>query len=121
MVDEETRERVHGLLAAVRLRPTELPVAEVVGLADQAVEVHVDRTGEEPVVFVSPGPDPRFDALSGREHEVATLVAAGFSNRQIAAALFISLATVKDHVHAILAKTGLESRAQVAAAWYGPR
>lgn len=48
-------------------------------------------------------------------------MAAGLSNRQIADALFISLATVKDHVHAILTKTGLDSRSQVAAAWYGTR
>ena len=33
--------------------------------------------------------------------------------------LFISLATVKDHMHAILRKTGLSSRAQLIAAWYG--
>jgi two-component system, NarL family, nitrate/nitrite response regulator NarL len=47
------------------------------------------------------------------------LVAGGFSNAQIATALFVSLATVKDHVHAILRKTQLDSRAQMIAAWYG--
>ena len=121
MVDDSTRARVRELLAALRQRPTEFPVAELLELAELPVEVQVDRSGQEPVVFVSPRPDPCFDALSEREHEVATLVAAGFSNRQISDALFISLATVKDHVHAILAKTGLESRSKVAAAWYGSR
>lgn len=121
MVDDDTSERVRALLAALRQRPTEFPAAELLELAEQPLEVSIDRSGDDPVVFVSPGPDPRFDALSQREHEVATLVAAGFSNRQIGEALFISLATVKDHVHAILTKTGLESRAKVAAAWYGQR
>ena len=121
MVDDGTRTRVHELLAALRERPTEFPVAELLELAEEPLEIRIDRSGAEPVVFVSPRPDPRFDALSDREYEVATLVAAGFSNRQIAQALFISLGTVKDHVHAILAKTGLESRSRVAAAWYGAR
>ncbi len=121
MVDDATRRRVLDLLAALRERPTEFPAAELLDLADEAVAVHLDRSGAEPVVFVSPRPDPRFESLTEREHEVATLVAAGFSNRQIAEALFISVGTVKDHVHAILAKTGCESRSQVAAAWYGPR
>lgn len=96
-----------------------MPMAELVQLAEQPVAVEVDRTGDEPVVFVSPRPDPRFDALSDREYEVATLVAAGFSNQQIADTLFIAMGTVKDHVHSILTKTELASRGEVAAAWYG--
>lgn len=107
------------LLSAVKERPTELPLSEVVRLADTNLSVTVDREGEEPVVYVTPRPDPRFDVLSERELEVATLVAAGFSNAQIAEALFIATATVKDHVHSILAKTDLESRSEVAACWYG--
>jgi DNA-binding NarL/FixJ family response regulator len=47
------------------------------------------------------------------------LVAAGHTNAEIAAALVISVGTVKDHVHSILAKTGLRSRAAVARAWRG--
>ena len=121
MVDDGTQNQVRALLAAVRQRPTELPVTEVADLAARSVAVRVDRHGDEAMVFLSPRPDPCFEALSDREREVAVLVAAGFSNRQIADALFISLATVKDHVHAILAKTGLDSRARVAAAWYGHR
>jgi DNA-binding NarL/FixJ family response regulator len=39
------------------------------------------------------------------------------TNQQIARALSITLATVKDHVHSILAKTRLASRA---AAWREP-
>ena len=119
MVDPQTRRQVKSLLASVREHPTELPIGDVLELARRNVHVTIDREGPEPVVFVSPRPDPRFDALTKREYEVATLVAAGFTNQQIAEALFISLGTVKDHVHAILTKTELSSRAAVAAAWYG--
>jgi DNA-binding NarL/FixJ family response regulator len=119
MADPQTRRQVKALLSAVRERPTELPIGDVLELARRNLHVTIDREGPEPVVFVSARPDPRFDALSKREYEVATLVAAGFTNRQIAEALFISLGTVKDHVHAILTKTELPSRSAVAAAWYG--
>lgn len=58
-----------------------------------------------------------FAALTPREREVAALVAQGHGNKRIAVLLGISVATVKDHVHRILAKTGLHTRAAVAAAW----
>lgn len=53
--------------------------------------------------------------LSPREREVAMLLARGSSNKTIAAELAISIATVKDHVHRILSKTGVSSRSQIAA------
>ena len=62
---------------------------------------------------------PRLVGLTAREGEVAALVAAGLANKQIAARLGVSLPTVKDHVHRILAKTGLPSRAAIAAAVVG--
>jgi DNA-binding NarL/FixJ family response regulator len=119
VIDPETRNQVKALLRDVRERPTELPIASLLELARRNVHVAIDRQGPEPVVFVSPRPDPCFNALSKREYEVATLVAAGLTNQHIADALFISLGTVKDHVHAILTKTELPSRAAVAASWYG--
>ena len=53
--------------------------------------------------------------LSSRERDVAVLLAAGRSNREIAEALVISEGTVEVHVKHILSKLGLRSRAQVAA------
>src|SRR5690348_16207256 len=64
-------------------------------------------------------PSGQLDGLSPRESEVAALLAAGLSNRAIAERLCISLGTVKDHVHNILDKTGLPSRAAVIAAFMG--
>jgi DNA-binding CsgD family transcriptional regulator len=53
--------------------------------------------------------------LTAREREVARLVAAGKSNRAIAAELVVSERTVESHVTNILGKLGFTSRAQIAA------
>jgi len=55
------------------------------------------------------------DSLTPREAEVVRLLAAGRSNRDIAAALFVSQSTAVSHVRNILAKLGLGSRTAVAA------
>jgi DNA-binding CsgD family transcriptional regulator len=53
-------------------------------------------------------------ALSKRELEVASLLAQGLTNKQIAAELVVSAGTVRSHVEHILIKLDLHSRAQVA-------
>jgi DNA-binding NarL/FixJ family response regulator len=52
--------------------------------------------------------------LAKREAEVARLVAAGLSNKQIGARLFISERTVDSHIRSIMNKLGFNSRAQIA-------
>ncbi|MFE7043522.1 response regulator [Streptomyces atratus] len=58
------------------------------------------------------------ESLSGREREVLELVAKGTSNREIAAELFISEATVKTHLTHIFAKLGAKDRAAAVAVGY---
>jgi DNA-binding NarL/FixJ family response regulator len=53
--------------------------------------------------------------LTPREREVATLIARGESNRQIATALVVAPRTAARHVENILNKLGLRNRAQVTA------
>jgi DNA-binding NarL/FixJ family response regulator len=50
------------------------------------------------------------EALSAKELEILRLLAAGFSNREIAAAVFKSEGTVKNQVSAILGKLGVRDR-----------
>ncbi|MDR2196490.1 MAG: response regulator transcription factor [Coriobacteriales bacterium] len=66
-----------------------------------------------------PAPAPAaFAGLTEREHEVVALIAEGLSNEQIAQRLFIANGTVRNHVSAILEKTGLEHRTQIAVRYY---
>ena len=52
--------------------------------------------------------------LTPREHEVAIGIARGETNAEIAARLFMSLATVKSHITHILTKLALTNRTQIA-------
>ncbi|MEV5681916.1 response regulator transcription factor [Streptomyces sp. NPDC052164] len=61
---------------------------------------------------------PADESLSGREREVLALVARGTTNREIAAELFISEATVKTHLTHVYAKLGAKDRAAAVAVGY---
>ncbi|WSY85579.1 response regulator transcription factor [Streptomyces sp. NBC_00876] len=56
----------------------------------------------------------RIALLADREREVAVAVGHGRSNAEIAAALYLSVATVKTQVSRILAKFGFNNRVQIA-------
>jgi DNA-binding NarL/FixJ family response regulator len=62
--------------------------------------------------------EPRGESLSARELEVLRLVARGTANREIAAELFISEATVKTHLTHIYAKLDVKDRAAAVATAY---
>jgi DNA-binding NarL/FixJ family response regulator len=71
--------------------------------------------------FADGGVDARRGAASGllerltdREREVAVAVAQGKSNAEIAAELYMSVATVKAHVSRLLTKLELNNRVQIA-------
>ncbi|MFC4062293.1 AAA family ATPase [Planomonospora corallina] len=116
--------------AAVRLRAAH-PVAVRVGARPLVAEIEslARRIG---AVLAQDAPegarengaagrtgDPAGDgvpALTPREQEVLRLVALGRSNRDIAAELFISAKTVSVHVSNILAKLGVSTRGEAAAA-----
>jgi DNA-binding NarL/FixJ family response regulator len=54
------------------------------------------------------------DQLTERQREVAELVAQGLSNEEIAARLFLSLATIKSHLTASMRRLGVRTRTQLA-------
>jgi DNA-binding NarL/FixJ family response regulator len=58
------------------------------------------------------GPETAFPQLTAREREVLDLVAAGRSNAQIAAALYLSPKTVRNNVSNVLTKLQVTDRAQ---------
>lgn len=53
------------------------------------------------------------DALTASERRVATMVADGLTNREIAQALFISVKTVEKHLGQAFAKTGVTTRREL--------
>lgn len=59
--------------------------------------------------------------LSSREQDVFLLAAKALSNTEIAQSLFVSEATVKSHLRAVLTKLGLQSRIQLVAFAYQHR
>jgi non-specific serine/threonine protein kinase len=74
--------------------------------ADQAIDYALGQS--EPEIVVDAGP------LSRREREVATLVAAGLTNREIAERLFIAERSAEGHLERIRNKLGVRSRTEVA-------
>lgn len=58
--------------------------------------------------------DSILSTLTQRERQIAKLISDGLSNKQIAHHLTIEVSTVKNHVHNILVKMGVESRMQAA-------
>lgn len=52
------------------------------------------------------------EALSGRERDIARLMAGGLTNGQIAESLFLSMGTVKNHISSIYGKIGINDRAK---------
>jgi len=112
---------LHAVRRDIGPEPAEQAFAEGRGLRpDEAADLA--RTAlDEP----DPAPPPATPAaprraavrpggLTRREAQVADLVAAGRTNRQIARALTISEKTVEVHVHNVIAKLGAQSRTEVA-------
>ncbi len=56
----------------------------------------------------------QWSGLTEREREVAALIAAGKSNREIAESLVLTVRTVEAHITRILTKLGLKSRTEIA-------
>jgi NarL family two-component system response regulator LiaR len=115
--DEE--ELVHGVLAAGAISYLLKNVSsdELAKAIRDAVSGRSTLSPEAARVLVQatrPSQEPASD-LTEREMQVLNLVVQGQSNRQIADAMFISVATVKAHVSSILSKLQLSSRAEAIA------
>ena len=76
---------------------------------DQAIALGLDDDPEAPWRAGPP------TGLTRREREVATLVATGLTNREIAGKLYLSVRTIEVHVDHILTKLGFRTRTQLAA------
>ena len=105
----DRRRAVTALSAAVELSEACSALSEL-RLASQALRQLGVRAWRRRRATIGDG----VDALSPREREVARLVAAGNSNREIADRLVLSPKTVERHVTNILAKLDLRNRTELA-------
>jgi len=116
-LDEYVYDALHAGAAGFLLkdaRPTELIAAvHAVAAGDALIAPQVTRRLIEAFVAARPrephGSD-RLADLSEREREVLLLLAGGLSNREIAAEMSLSEATVKSHVAGVLGKLGVRDR-----------
>ncbi len=77
---------------------------EYIGQIRNALRMSKSETAPDQSGLVEP--------LSERELEVLRLVASGFSNREIARQLILSLGTVKTHIHNVYGKLGVRNRVE---------
>jgi DNA-binding NarL/FixJ family response regulator len=123
----DTRDRVEGFRTGVDaylakpFEPDEL-VAVIRGILDRvertqsAIAHLVGKDREE-----AEAPLPRDEELSDAEWRVAEAIARGRSNKEIAAALNLSIRTVENHVSRILAKKNLSNRVEIALSILGSK
>lgn len=82
------------------------------------LNIYIDKYYIEPVVVIDFNKSVQDFAekygISGREKEIIELICKGKSNQDISDCLFISLQTVKDHIHRIYLKTEVKNRVQLA-------
>lgn len=116
-------EAAHGLVAALtrRGRPEDHRKAQTVARAWHGDALVLGMEPFHPdLAALGATPDTGPGGLTRREEEVAGCVARGLTNREIAAALFISERTAENHVQHILTKLGFANRSQIAA-WVAAR
>ncbi len=91
------------------------PLGEQIALLARRARIRLDGDGAEAAGQAPGGQGDGESGLTERELEVLSLVAAGRSNREIAAELFISPKTASVHVSNILGKLSVASRGEAAA------
>lgn len=111
MLNRAPRETLADLLAV----DVDGLLARSIGADALTVAVERVLAGEryiDPALVAGEIPDEDLEpmALTAREHDVLGLLAAGSSNREIAAALFVSLPTVKTHLAHIYGKLDARNR-----------
>jgi DNA-binding NarL/FixJ family response regulator len=116
------REQQVALLAAEGYSNSR--IAQALLLSERTVQSHLSRAlaalqvssrAAIPARLGSSAVDPeRLDGLTARQREVAVLVAAGCSNREISDRLGITDKTVEKHVQAIFARWEVASRTAIA-------
>ena len=110
LIAAEVHRRARRRQAARQHAEAARSIFSQLGAIPWAHRAHTDlvRLGAER----SEGPE-----LTPVQREVASLVAAGRTNREVAAELYMGLRTVEAHLSAVYRKLGIRSRSELAATW----
>jgi DNA-binding CsgD family transcriptional regulator len=116
-LDQQVRQRLAESLQVMldRVLDGTMELSLIPGAGRAAV---LEHRGIRAILVIDPGAGNGY-CLSPRELQIARMVAAGATNRSIAAALDISLWTVSTHLRRVFAKTGVASRAEMVAELFG--
>jgi DNA-binding NarL/FixJ family response regulator len=116
-VHEALRAGASGFLLKDTLPVDLLTAVRVVAAGEALISPRITRRLIEEFARLpdpaAAGTNPSLEQLTDREREVLELVARGQSNAEIAAALYVSHATVKTHVSRLLMKLAARDRAQL--------
>lgn len=114
--DEEVRDAIRAGAIGVLLKDArrEAVLEAIVAAASGVPTLHPAVQHQLMRDLVAPPTPSPFDKLAPRERDVLRLIASGSANKEIAAALNLSLGTVKGYVSAVLEKLGVADRTQAA-------
>jgi DNA-binding NarL/FixJ family response regulator len=100
---EDLIDTVRTVADGAHVLPDELTSPLFVQIAAEGIEIEVDDNGRKVRASIAV-------SLTLREQEVVALLGDGLANKEIAARLMVSTATVKSHVRNVMEKTGFRTR-----------
>lgn len=90
------------------------PERNIIDLLESTTDLGLEEAFNQLINPLESVPQPLIENISERELDVLALLTTGATNRDIAHELFITLGTVKRHIHNIMGKLGVENRTQAA-------
>jgi len=92
-------------------------IADIAG----KLKIMMDGTGVlglDVLKKLAPQENPALETLTQRERDIASLVAQGLTNKEIAARIFLSEGTVRNNIVVIMEKLNVSNRTQLGMAYY---
>lgn len=112
--DYVARSMAHGAKGYILKDTPSTELAEAIRFANKGYTQFSPGLFDKAVPTAAVPQTPELETLTSREKEVLQLIARGYNNREIAAQLYITERTVKNHVNSILRRLDLRDRTQAA-------
>jgi DNA-binding NarL/FixJ family response regulator len=114
--DDNVRQAIQAGVIGYLMKDVRKPelLSAIRAAADGRPTLHPEAQQRLMSQVAAPPQSSPFDALTARERDVLRLIAAGHSNKAIAARLSLTLGTVKGYVSTVFSKLGVADRTQAA-------